>query len=175
MPLVPYTAGQKLTAALLNAGLDNVQRTSYLTSDSAPVNNSTAFLTSSLQLSVVANASYLFDTYLVFDTTTVADFKIRLTTPTGTVTLTSSWGGLTTISTTDSTIVHDANILAPTTTIWVYGGWAGSGSLNSAIPHGAILVGANSGTLSVDYAQNTATAVNSVLKAGSWFRLTRVV
>lgn len=175
MPFDPFAAGETLTAAKLNAGLDNVARTVYQTADSPPRNNSTAYLDSTtLVMALEANAGYIIDSFIIYDTNSTADFKIRFTVPSGGFIRMAKWGQ----DTGASAVAGSINVQAIDDTSdaveFTLGGVA-SGTMMTARPSGIIAVGATPGNLQVAFSQNTATAINTVLKLGSWVALSRVL
>lgn len=169
MPLVPFTAGQDLTAAVLNAAFD-VQRLAFQPSDSAPVNNSTTLVSSAfLTLPVEANSIYYFEGHILTTSATAADVKNALSLPAGSTGLIVPWGSDTAAASASATITHDAT----TTLTWATGG-LGTGTTFAGRPEGYLDIGAIAGDCVFQFAQQTATGSNTVLKAGSRMKLTRV-
>lgn len=166
--LNPFSAGQDLTAAALNAAFDIV-RPVVQGADSPPVNNSTSLVASTyLTLPVVASASYLAEMELIYDTAAAADFQSSLVIPSGTGIL-SRWTSGAAGTAIDSVIEHNAN----TSLIMISGGVA-VGTFMSCRRSGMLVIGGSSGNATIFFAQVTANVSNTVLKQGSWLRLTRV-
>jgi hypothetical protein len=167
--LVPFTVGQRLYAATLNAAFD-ITRVAYQVTDQT-VNNTTTFLSSTyLTFSVAAGLTYVAEAQIIYDTNATADFKYNWLGPAGVFIRGSAWASAVTAAAVDATIYHDAvDLTGP----WPAGGIA-SGTMMTVRPWAAIGVGATAGSLTFQFAQNTANASNTLLKACSWIRLTRV-
>lgn len=165
--LIPITAGSDATAAQIDAAFD-VTRVLYQVSDQQ-VNNSTALISSSnLVFPVAASASYLFEGHIFCDTNTTADFKNSISIPSGTG-LISPWGSDTSAASVSASIEHDGF----TALTWATGG-VGSGTIMSSKPTGILTIGTSAGNVVFQFAQQTANVSNTILKAGSFIRLTKV-
>ena len=168
MPLVPFQAGQSLTAADLNAAFD-IRRVAWQTGDQI-VNNSTTFVSSTfLTLTVAANSSYVYEALLVWDTNSTADFKHQLLVPAGAAVRQGTWTPTNTVAATNTTIAVDA-----LDAIGYGGGGVALGTMLTARPVGLIATVGTAGSVTVQFAQGTANASNTTLKTGSWIRLTKV-
>jgi hypothetical protein len=171
MPLNPPTAGQDLTAGRFSAALD-ITRTAWQTSDQI-VNNTNSGITfvssPDLILSVVADAVYTYEATFQYDTSSTADFKHNMLVPVGTLIAVSVWGSDTSASSTGSAIVHDM-----TNGAQFFSGGVAAGTVMTLRPTGMIFISSASGNLQIQFAQNTASATNTILKTGSWIRLTQV-
>lgn len=168
MPLVPFVAGQDLTADVLNAAID-VTRTAYQSVDQT-VNNTTTYVSSTgLTLSIGASEVHVYESLIMFDTNTSADFKQRLLLPASATVRIARWSSSTVGTAIDTAIEHDA-----ITVTEIQSGGVASGTIMSTRATGLITNSTAAGSVTLQFAQNAATVVNTVLKIGSWIRLTRV-
>lgn len=169
MPLVPFAAGQKLTAANLNAAFD-ITRIVYQSADQT-VNNTTTYVSSSnLVLSLAANSVYVYKSCIVFDTGATPDFKHKLLLPAGAAVRRAVFTPTTTVAATNTTIGMDTLDLVE----FASGGVA-AGTMMTAFPMGTIYTAGTAGSVTVQFAQQVANASNTVLKIGSWIELTKVL
>lgn len=168
MPLVPMTSGQKLTAAVLNNALD-VGRVAYQAVDQT-VNNSTALVSSTgLVMSVETNAIYTALGNICYISPTAADFKINFIYPSGASFRVSSWYLPTGETAANGSVTRDG-VDDPA----AFGvGGIGTGMMVLR-PIGRLTVGTTSGNFQVQFAQNTATVGNTILRTGSWIQMIRV-
>jgi hypothetical protein len=172
--LNPMLAGQDLTATFFNATIDNARSMKYQTADGTR-NNTTTYLDSTdLTIALVANAAYTFDSCFFYDSSTGADVKIRLSLPVSTVALVASWGSTNLANTTATNTITQQGIGATSNIVEFSFSGAGSGTVMSARPSGWISVAGTAGNLVVGHAQNTPAVVNTLLKQGSWFAISRV-
>lgn len=169
MPLVPFTAGQKLTAAALNAAFD-VTRITHAGGDQIVTNSTTFEASTELTLPVKANASYIFELLLEFTATTTADVKWQLAVPTGTFVRTTLETGVPVSNTANSSEVwiHAIDDNGSTTS------GLGTGTIVQTQPSGLLIISSTAGDATVEFAQNTAEASDCTLKGGSFIRLTQV-
>lgn len=171
MPFSPVAAGQRIRASDFNAAIDAAIQTVYQTADQTRNNNTTYLSSPDLVLPLgIANAVYAFDASILYDTNSTADFKHKALLPSGAVAdRVATWTNTTTGTAVDSVVAHDA------LTSWDYAsGGVASGTIMCARPCGLITVGATTGMLVIQFAQNTANASNTILKRGSWVSLRRV-
>ncbi len=130
------------------------------------VNNSTTLQNDDhLAWPVTANAVYALELHLVPNSGTSADFKLAWTFPVG---LTMDWS----VQTFDAGSVWVTNGGFVQTTVVVVGGTAGD---SQTAFYGMVYVGANTGTLQLQWAQNAAFVADTIVRKGSWGRLTRIV
>ncbi|MGH3942512.1 MAG: hypothetical protein ACRDTG_28590 [Pseudonocardiaceae bacterium] len=172
MPRSPILAGEEALASRINNALDDVGRTVHQTTE--PIrNNQTSYLDStSLVLPVEANATYVLNSLIVYDSATAADIKIRFSLPAGGSARLAKWGqdvGATGVSGSINVSVSDdvADVVE-----FTYGG-LGVGTMVSAKPSGLIIVGGTAGNVTVGFAQNTANASVTTLRLGSSMSLAR--
>jgi len=143
-----------------------------LTADSAPVNNSTTLVNvTGLAVPVAANAFYAIDGYIVYNcTNTSPDLKLAWTTP---ASVTGNWttlGAGTGIA--GSTEETTPNVGARG---WGLNFLIGGNDFNlGACLRGNLATAGTAGTLQLQFAQATAIAVNTLIRAGSWIRAERL-
>lgn len=140
---------------------------SRLDSDATPVNNATALANSALVIALAANTVYALDTFIAYDTSAAADLSWGLACPAGSTGSASLWGSGTAAASTSDPIFHDVFTWSGSLTGGVLGGVA-SGTIMSARIVGTIRTAATAGNLTFQYAQVTATVVNTFLKKDSW-------
>lgn len=174
MPVVPAVAGQDLTADTLNTMLDNVRLVKSLSAD-VTVNNTTTFSAdatlTNLTFTMIANAFYTLESFIIYDTNTTADIKVRLTAPTGSNIRAASLSATTAATTSTNSI---SQLVTDAATLDFVMGGAGSGSFMTGTPCGFIRIGPTAGSLTVTFTQNTANASNTILKRDTWVALSRV-
>lgn len=167
--LTPFTAGEDLTAARLNAAFDII-RVVVQVGDSANVNNSTTLVSSTyLTLAVEASAVYLAEYELIYDTNSTADFKSSLTLPAGATVTLARWTSGTTGTAIDSAIEHNADTL-----VTMSSGGVAVGTRMSCRRAGIVVMSTTAGNATIQFAQNVANVSNTFLSRGSWLRLTKV-
>lgn len=168
MPLVPFSAGQKLTATQLNAAFD-IRRRKYQAADQT-VNNTTTLVSSTdLTLSVAANSVYTLDAFVIYVSGTTPDIKFNYSYPSGASLRFSAYYIATTDTTGNAAMIRDV-----VDDFGAFGaGGIGTGMM-SMIPQGRLTVGATAGNFVVQFAQFTANVSNTLLKAGSWIELVKV-
>lgn len=163
------TGNLSVTGNLAAAGVGGV-RTAFRSTDSAAVTNSTAVNDTQLFAAVEANATYIVEMYLRWTcTSNTPGFKIQFTGPSG-ATMTRSFFAQPTANTT-------ATGTMDTGTQTTIGNPDTRQSINGTVGgmvKGLLTVGANAGTLTLQWAQNTTNAAGIVLNQGSWMKLTRV-
>lgn len=158
-------AGMKLTADRLNnitpPGLAVVTATQTNTA-----NNTTYFDVTELVKAVEANIRYRFNMYIRYSATTVADFKVQLTGPSGAdVSLWEFWG----INTSGADSYGRSNAGA------VVGlGGLGTGTPTFVVASGMIPVSSTAGNIQVQVAKNTAEASTLSIFTGSFMQLDRL-
>src|SRR5690348_13369767 len=165
MPFNPLLAGQDLTSTFFNASIDNARSMRYQKTDITR-NNTTTYLDSTdLVLPVLANGAYTFEACFFIDSTTTADAKVRLTLPASSAALISKWGQ--DVGVTGTTNAVNQQGAAPVANVveWTIGG-AGTGTIVNFRPAGWINISGTAGNLVIGFAQNTASAVNSLFKTG---------
>lgn len=160
------SSGMRLTPDRLNA-LAPMGR--WRTVDSSAVNNSTTMVNDTVMVwtGLLANAVYELHVMLRFNSNSTADLKYGWTTPAGS---TFSWES----DGYNTTNARAINALGGAQQPGFAGGGQG-GTTDDAVEFtGLLIMGSSSGTLQGQFAQNTANASNTVLKAGSHGTLIRL-
>lgn len=167
MPLVPFVAGQDLTALALNTAIDVSGVIAAQGADSPPVNNSITLVASTyLTIPVVLNGFYIYESTIIYDSSATANFQHLIVLP-----LFSAVSPLTRMNiAVGGTTTPTSNVDAVLSTASAGGG---VGTQRYVTRSGLFSIG-SAGTVSIQFAQNTANASNTVLKLGSWIRLTQV-
>jgi hypothetical protein len=149
-------------------------RTTYKTSDQTVNNTTTLVNATGLSLPIAASGVYAFDSFIMFTSNTTPDFKFNLNMPTSCVGTISNWGAGNAITTFTSGNSIFTDAFSGTTNVGSSMGGVGTGTAITIRPVGYIKNSTNAGTVQFQFAQNTANASDTVLKEGSWFRLTRL-
>lgn len=159
-------AGAKLRASVLSSLVTEVRPIDVLKgSDETVSNSSTLQNDDELLLSVAASTFYRFFIDITFQAGTTADFKWAITFPTG-ATATFVGAGWDTAQ----AFVPSGSGSYTSGSAITYGG-NGIGSNRGIILRGTLSTGANAGTLQFQWAQNTPTVENTVVKAGSYMEI----
>lgn len=154
-------AGDNPTAAELN---DLAPRYAYKTSDETVNNTSTLQSDDFLFLDVAASTKYEFELFIVYNSGTTPDLKIGWTLPTGATNLYGyQFYDGTVWSAGGSTSVPTAGVAL-----------AGFGADLMARFQGSISISTTAGTMQVVWAQNTANASNTTIRAGAYLRLNKI-
>lgn len=164
MPFITFADDQVLTADVVNRYF--VQQHSVIKSADETVTNSTTFQNDDeLLIPVLANTQYFIEFFLIYDSIQAADIKIQWTAPSGS---TFDWthGGLGTSATASTgPVSRNYRTLADTGTI---GGPAAASGTNAVIPgEGRLVTAGSTGNLQLQWAQNTANATGSIMRARS--------
>lgn len=158
-------SGADLTADLLNDAL-SIERVVVATADQT-VTASTVLVNSTyLLMTLAANAIYTMDMLLIHDSPAAGDLKYSFTLPAGCFIRKGAWASSSAVAATDGTIFHQADDLITGST-----GGVAAGTYMTARPTGVIAT-ITGGTLQFQFAQLAASG-STILKAGSWLRLTR--
>jgi hypothetical protein len=173
MPIIPFVSGQDTLSADFNAALDAVRVAKYQTVDLTR-NNTVAFLDSSdLVIPLLANAVYVMESSIIYDSNTTADVQLRFALSAGSALLRiAPWGALNTATTATNAIAQQATDAASTYTVTL--GGAGTGTMITARPTGIVTTAAVPANLVVGFAQAVANVSNTLLKQYSWLAVTRV-
>ncbi|WP_328494097.1 hypothetical protein OHS59_16180 [Streptomyces sp. NBC_00414] len=127
-----------------------------------------------LQATLAANATYHVEVYMYYGALAAADIKTQWTVPSGATGLRSCFGPGSSASDSAATnIVVRAGVHNFTTSVPYEGCRDSQSNLTLAWETGQVVT-TNSGTFSLDWAQNTSNGTGSRMGAGSFMRLTRV-
>jgi hypothetical protein len=150
---MPFVAGQILTAALLIAGVPIAVRK---TADQT-VNNSTVLVNDSeLFWTPPVSTTYQLRLVLYYNSGTVPDIKAGWSLPAG---ATLTWGALYVNTAGGLTVI--GNLGAGTLSI------GGLGAEANAEFHGILTMGSTAGNVQLQWAQDTANASNTIVRANS--------
>lgn len=123
-----------------------------------------------LTLPVAANATYVVDCWVVYDSNTTPDIKFAFTGPaSATMEWTTNALGSSAAGGTGSTTTTRATIAGNLPC-----GGVGAGTRVVATIRGLLMTAGTAGSLTLQWAQNTADATETKVRANSWMRLVRV-
>lgn len=162
-------AALKTDGSLIVAGVGGVL-TAYKTTD-LTVNNSTVLVSDAqLVVPVVANATYAFESCLIYSATTVAKAAMAVAGPAGASALISPRSIDVTVTAYYGPIEVSMAGLGGSFS----SGAIGVGQKVTALATGTISTAGTAGNIVVQFCQNTAEASNAVLHTWSWIKLTRL-
>lgn len=171
--MVAIAAGRKIRASELNDAIPLFARS---TADLTKTSSAALADVTGLAIAMTASTVYALDGYIAYDSGPTGDLKLALAAPTGT---TGHWA-LHGIATTATGSIGDLDVRrvngfgdSNTRTLGGYDADPGLGTLMGTL-RGYVVVASTAGNLQVRFAQNTSNATSSVLKAGSWIRLTKI-
>lgn len=162
-----WAAGERITAGKLNALVTAVVKSAT----EAVTNSATMQNDDELFAPVVANATYRVQLMLLYDAPTAGDIQIGWTGPTG-ATLTWTPGGAATSEGTSFALTSMNYQTRLITEIAAIGGSTSTGVMADVT--GTLIVGSTAGTLQFRWAQNTANATATNVRANSHLILTRI-
>jgi hypothetical protein len=156
-------AGAKLRASVLSSLVTEVRPVTVYKTANETVNNSTTLQDDDqLLISVEANVTYDFEAEIIYNSGTTPDFKFAWTYPAGLTMFYAVYaaGGGTFLG------YYETEVNTPVLD--------GAGAAVGVLLKGTVIVAATAGTLQLQWAQNTLTAANTVVQAGSYIRLRRI-
>lgn len=140
------------------------------TSDKVATNTATLSDDAQLSLPVLASTTYLLQAFLIFGSNTTPDAKFGLTVPAGCTWRVAPFGIPTSVTATAGSIET-----AVSTASGIPLGGVAAATKTGALVTGTVVVAGTAGSVTLSWAQNTATAANNTtLFTGSWLQLTRV-
>lgn len=152
-----FSAGEILTAAALNAALPIAPA---VKSADETVTSSTVLQNDDhLFVSVAANTTYLLELVFVFNANASGDLKTTFTVPastTGTLLATSDAGTSAGVSMTSTAV------------------WDGTGADEQGRMWGRVVTSSTSGTVRLQWAQNASFGTGTIIRNGSFLRITRI-
>lgn len=122
-----------------------------------------------LTLPVLASTTYLIEAFLIYDSATNADAKFGFTVPAS-----ATWQAAPFGQGTGATVSAGSLETAVSTASGIALGGIGAGTKISALVTGTLVVAGTAGTCALSWAQNTSQASNTVLRTGSFLKLTRI-
>lgn len=152
-----FTAGQILTADELNAALPIAP--AVKTADETVTSSTTLQNDDHLFVSVAANTTYLLELDFVFSANASGDLKTTFTVPSGTtgsLNMTSDAGTSTGVSMTSTAV------------------WDGTGTDEQARIFGRVVTSSTAGTVRLQWAQNASFGTGTIIRNGSFLRITRI-
>lgn len=165
MSFTAFPGVEPLQAEVLEALITEVRPLGAVKSADQTVNSSTTLTNvTGMSVSVEANAVYLADFDLYYNSGATPDIKFGLTLPTG---ATGSWGGIGYDFTPTLLAFGPIDI----GTALAFGGLAAD---RSALIRAAITISSTAGTAQLQFAQSTSDAGNTTIRAGSRMLLRRI-
>lgn len=174
--LIPMVPNQDFRSEFFNTTIDNMHSVAYQTSDISVTSQATSFqLATDLILpDLVADAEYIFESCLFYDTSATADINIRIRLPFIGAILIAPWSSGTAITTATNNINQQGQGSTSSSTVEMIAGGVAAGTVMSIRPTGWIRMFTSSGDLAIDFMQSVSSATSTILKQGSWIALTRV-
>lgn len=168
MALTTIPGVETLRAEILSALITEV-RAIYVrkTADETINNNSTLQNDDHLFVPVAANRVYTFEAVLFYSTNATANLKAAFTFPAG---ATLSWAPIT-YTTLGTNTLYESAINTWQGASGTANPLGGGGDYPMALLRGMLRTGSTAGTLQLQWAQNSATAVNSTVKADSYIEM----
>lgn len=162
-----WQAGQRITAALLNAGLAQsvIKPGDQSVTSSTTLQNDNALVIPSSAL--VLNAQYLFTCNLIYEGGTLgsSDLKISWSVPAGATLRLSLKAQNASGNPNNNDLIQGANGTC---------GSGGAGNVLAALMAGSLIMGGTAGAVQLQWAQNTSSATATIVHAQSTLSLTRV-
>lgn len=174
LPSLSLPAGAVVTAGEIAQIITAINDGSVYVAKAADetINNSATLQNDDeLFVTVAANATYEINTYVGYRSNTTADFKVGFTFPTGATLYFTTWNAQLNSS---GTLVTSTQLEAAASGSAFGVGGIAVGTTATFAGGGLLTTGANAGTFQVQWAQLTADASNTVVRAGSYLSLRRV-
>jgi hypothetical protein len=154
---VPFAALEEVTADELNAALPIAP--AVKSADETVTSSTTLQNDDHLLVAVASNTTYLLELVFMFNANASGDLKTTFTVPSGTT------GTL--CATTDAG--SSAGISMTSTPVW-----DGTGADEQARLWGRVVTSATSGTIRLQWAQNASFGTGTIIRNGSFLRITRI-
>ena len=159
----PFAAGAEITAASL-ASVAPLFAFKFADQNSGQSNTSLVNDTD-LNLALAANGTYAFFGMIIYSASTAADYKCQLTVPAGAA---LNWSAYPFIGTGGSSYSTPQNLLTPSSNTPVAMGGQGTAQSQVATVIGSVVMGATTGNLQWQFAQQSSDASNLNTRAGSF-------
>jgi hypothetical protein len=174
-----FVAGQKLRVSDLDGGTGGSSAgvgggSVYLAADLAAINNTTSFVDTGLALTVVANAVYAFRAWIRYNSGSTPDMKMQPSTPSGTTGYWSFVGHARDAAPALDTSIGTTCVVEAIGTSKTVAGDATGTLLLAAVAEGYFITSSTAGTFKLRAAQRTATASDTIIRAGSYMTVTRL-
>lgn len=158
--------------SLTVAGVGQVL-TAYKTGDTSRASTTTTSPDPHLQVSVAANAVYQVEMFIAYTSLDTVDIQFDYSAPASATGILSPWAPDQSLAASGTTgtvrYVADASVTAARAV-----GGSDASTIVTGRPVGTLITSGTAGTFSFDWAQNLSNATATVVKAGSWIRLTRM-
>jgi hypothetical protein len=167
-----FTAGGVLLASALTDAL-NVHKPLYIqkTADESVISTTVLHDDAELVLTLEANVTYELQCHILVDSNTTADFNSSFSGPAGYTSVWMTDGLATSVAGQEGIISRQSRVQGDS---WPTGG-SGASTYGVHRPCGYVTTAGTAGAFRFRWAQNTSTAVNTFVRAGSWMMLRRVV
>lgn len=166
MALTPIpSAGAKLRASVLRSLITELRIVAARKTADETINNTSVFQDDDeLFVSLEANVVYLARVHIVYNSGATPDFKYAFTLPSGTTAPMWSFQGITTVSAFTYGVASSGGV----------SGLGGTGADQPVDAFGVVITGSTAGTMQLQWAQETANASNTIVRAGSYLELRRI-
>lgn len=159
-------AGAKLRASTLSALIIEARSVGANKTSTQNVNNSTTFTNDTeIVVAGVANAVYDCFLHIIYNSSTVADFKTQLSLPAGATA--ANWSYRAEPGATLLTGIAGASA-------GIQSGSFGTGADEVLDMWGLVIMSGTAGNIQLQWAQNTLEVSNTAVKAGSYLRMNRI-
>jgi hypothetical protein len=169
MPYPTFSAGQRVTAALLTAAQP---LTAYKAGDTSRASTTASNPDPDLTFAVEANATYLVDGYLIYGADPAVDIKLGFTGPASAIFDWNYAGQDGTQTGTSSPVITDSQSLG--SFAYILGGVTNNAKKMQAKLSGTLRVSSTAGTFALVWAQQSSNATPTIVYAGSSLRLRRI-
>lgn len=174
--LMPMVQNQDFRAEFFNTSIDNMRSVAYQTADVSIVNDAITFIESTDLVipDLVANAEYIFESCLFYDTNATADIVLNIKLPFVGAAMIAPWYSGTAITGAVNNINQQGLDATTFRVVQFIAGGVAAGTIMSVRPAGWLRMSTSSGPLSIEFGQNVASTTSTILKQGSWIAITRV-
>lgn len=165
-----WTAGEDITADQLIAMIPKVVRK---TADTVKSNTTTVAADPELQISLEANAVYIWDGWIKYDVRPTSDLQVDFSAPSGAL---GEWTAIGAGSGTAAATAAGYSVRTETNDITQFRTYYGNTASNplGLQMKGTIRTGSSSGTFSLDWAPASAVVEDTTVYTDSWLRFQRI-
>lgn len=162
-----YVSGQRIRASELN----RLPQTYFTTVDQVKNNSSTFSNVTGLSFAAEASSRYLVECFLFFNSAAARDIKLQWTVPAGT----TGWWGANGVQSGNGDCVGEDNRQSLSISAPGVHAFAGDNGVDTwCSPSATVLTGVTAGTLQLQFAQLSAGGSDTILRAGSAIRVTKL-